>query len=82
MGSKSQHRNLESDRPESGGADRDDRFEKSGVLEREKEEFAARDAEKKRSKPESIEQRDESVEPGDDVGSGRRESPKSGGSKN
>ena len=40
MGSKSSN-NLTSNRPESGGANRDDIQEKSGLLEREKSEFAA-----------------------------------------
>jgi len=39
MGSKPSHA-LPSNRPESGGADRDDVQEKSGLLEREKQEFA------------------------------------------
>jgi hypothetical protein len=39
MGSKPSHA-LPSNRPESGGADRDDLQEKSGLLEREKQEFA------------------------------------------
>lgn len=33
--------NFQSDRPESGGADHDEQREKSGILEREKQEFAA-----------------------------------------
>ena len=40
MGGKSSN-NLPSNRPESGGANRDDIQEKSGLLEREKSEFAA-----------------------------------------
>lgn len=39
MGSKPSHA-IPSNRPESGGADRDDIQEKSGLLEREKQEFA------------------------------------------
>jgi len=50
MGGKS-HLNMQSDRPESGGANKDDIREKSGILEREKEEFAAKDAERRRAKP-------------------------------
>jgi hypothetical protein len=46
MGGKSSHF-MQSDRPESGGADRDDVREKSGILEREKQEFAAREADEK-----------------------------------
>lgn len=39
MGSKPSHA-IPSNRPESGGANRDDLQEKSGLLEREKQEFA------------------------------------------
>ena len=39
MGSKPSHA-MQSNRPESGGADRNDLQEKSGLLEREKQEFA------------------------------------------
>ena len=39
MGSKPSHA-IPSNRPESGGADRNDLQEKSGLLEREKQEFA------------------------------------------
>jgi hypothetical protein len=39
MGAKPSN-NLPSDRPESGGADKDMQREKSGLLEREKEKFA------------------------------------------
>lgn len=45
MGSKPSN-NFQSDRPESGGANRDEEREKSGLLEREKEEFST--AESKR----------------------------------
>ena len=37
---------LQSDRPESGGADKDMLREKSGLLERDKERFAAEEAER------------------------------------
>jgi hypothetical protein len=40
MGSKPSNA-FQMNRPESGGADRDESREKSGLLEREKEEFAA-----------------------------------------
>jgi hypothetical protein len=40
MGSKPSNA-LPMNRPESGGADRDELLEKSGLLEREKQEFAA-----------------------------------------
>ena len=46
MGGKSSHF-YQSDRPESGGADHNEQREKSGILEREKEEFAAKEAEEK-----------------------------------
>ena len=39
MGSKPSN-NFQSDRPESGGADKDMEHEKSGLLERDKEKFA------------------------------------------
>ena len=39
MGGKSSN-NFQSDRPESGGADKDMQREKSGLLERDKEKFA------------------------------------------
>ena len=39
MGSKPSHA-MQSNRPESGGADHDDQQEKSGLLEREKQELA------------------------------------------
>lgn len=73
MGGNSQHRNHESNRPESGGADHDESFAKSGLLEREKEEFAAREAEKNRSKPGKP---DESADPGAESGPSSRESHK------
>ena len=43
---------MQQDRPESGGADRNDLQEKSGLLEREKQEFAASEQAKKSSDPE------------------------------
>jgi len=48
MGTKPSN-NFQSDRPESGGADRRDERENSGLLSREKEKFAAEQAEKVRS---------------------------------
>ena len=39
MGSKPSHA-MQSNRPESGGADHNDQQEKSGLLDREKQEFA------------------------------------------
>ena len=44
MGSKPSHA-LPSNRPESGGADRDELREKSGLLDRDKERFAQAEAE-------------------------------------
>ena len=43
--------NLQSNRPESGGADRDDIREKSGILDRNKDELARHEAERHRAKP-------------------------------
>jgi hypothetical protein len=42
---------MPSNRPESGGADKDMRQEKSGLLEREKQEFAASEKAKHESRP-------------------------------
>lgn len=50
MGGKSSN-NMQSDRPESGGADRDDIRERSGILDRDKDEFSKHDAERKRAAP-------------------------------
>lgn len=46
MGAKPSHA-IPSNRPESGGANRDDVQEKSGLLDREKEEFAKSEAAKR-----------------------------------
>ena len=46
MGSKPSHA-IPSNRPETGGADRDDAQEKSGLLEREKQQFAKSDEAKR-----------------------------------
>jgi len=43
MGDKS-HLNYQSNRPESGGADKDERLEKSGIIEREVNEAQAHNA--------------------------------------
>ena len=51
MGAKPSHA-LGANRPESGGTDKDMRQEKSGLLEREKEEFAAAEKAKHESIPE------------------------------
>ena len=42
---------MQSNRPESGGADRDEIHEKSGILERDKNKFAAKEQEKSESRP-------------------------------
>ena len=49
MGSKAPHF-IPSNRPESGGADKEGIREKSGLLEREKSEFAAAEQEKQQTK--------------------------------
>lgn len=46
MGGKASN-NLQSNRPESGGADKDMRLEKSGLLDRDKETFAVDEHEKR-----------------------------------
>jgi hypothetical protein len=46
MGGKASN-NLQSDRPESGGADKDMQREKSGLLDRDKERFAVEEHEKR-----------------------------------
>lgn len=51
MGSKPSN-NFQSDRPESGGADRNMEREKSGLLEREKERFAVDEQARRASRPE------------------------------
>ena len=49
MGSKPQHA-IPSNRPESGGADKDGLKEKSGLLERSKQEFAAAEQAKRQKR--------------------------------
>ena len=44
--------NYQSDRPESGGADKDMAREKSGLLDRDKAKFAQEEAEKRGNAPE------------------------------
>jgi hypothetical protein len=51
MGGKPSN-NMQSDRPESGGADKDMQRESSGLLDREKEHFAEEQAEKRADAPE------------------------------
>lgn len=55
MGGKPSN-SMQSNRPESGGADKDERLEKSGILEREKNAFATEQKEKSESRPASREE--------------------------
>jgi len=50
MGSKPP-KNFQTDRPESGGADRNENLEKSGLLERDKQQVAKSNKEKSRQQP-------------------------------
>jgi hypothetical protein len=50
---------MQSDRPESGGADRDMEHEKSGLLDREKEKFAEEQVEKRAEAPEQTSEKHE-----------------------
>ena len=50
MGGKPSN-SMQSNRPESGGADKDEIQEKSGILERDKNRFAAKEQEKHESRP-------------------------------
>ena len=50
MGSKP-HTNMQSDRPESGGADKDMQREKSGLQEKDQERFAQKQAEEREDIP-------------------------------
>jgi hypothetical protein len=56
MGAKSSN-NFQSDRPESGGADRDMQREKSGLADRDKERFAVERAEREASAREESEKK-------------------------
>ena len=58
MGGKPSN-NFQSDRPESGGADRDMEHEKSGLLDQEKEKFAEEEVEKRADAPEQTNARHE-----------------------
>ena len=71
MGGKPSN-HLQSDRPESGGADKDMQHENSGLLEREKEKVAQEQGEKRGNAPE---QHSEQHEPFS-VGSPRNPTPK------
>lgn len=55
MGGKPSN-SMQSNRPESGGADKDEIQEKSGILERDKNKFAAKEQEKNESRPASREE--------------------------
>jgi len=55
MGGKASN-HMQSNRPESGGADKDNQMEKSGILEREKNAFAAEQQKKEESRPASKEE--------------------------
>lgn len=52
MGGKPSN-NMQSDRPESGGADRNNERENSGLLDKAKERFAVEESEKRKSAPSS-----------------------------
>ena len=58
MGGKASN-NMQSDRPESGGADKDMQREKSGLLERDKEKFAEEQVEKRGNAPEQASEQHE-----------------------
>ena len=63
MGGKPSHA-MPSNRPEAGGADRDMIQEKSGILDREKNEFAASQKEKEESRPEHPKGKDDAEHEG------------------
>ena len=58
---------IPSNRPESGGADKDGKREKSGLLEREKNEFAAADQEKQNTKHDRAHEAKDSRETDEDA---------------
>ena len=72
MGGKASN-NMQSDRPESGGADKDMQREKSGLLERDKEKFAEKQVEKRSDAPEQQSGKHEPVS----VGTPRNPHPRS-----
>jgi hypothetical protein len=63
MGSKPSHA-MQSNRPESGGADPDEQREKSGLLDRDKQSFAQSEA----AKQQTAESDPEGDRPGDERG--------------
>ena len=66
---------LESDRPESGGADKDMLREKSGLPDREKEKFATEQAERQAEARSASEKKDgDSIDPNDDPNPASRKS--------
>lgn len=69
MGGKASN-NLQSDRPESGGADRDMLREKSGLPDRDKERYAVEQAERHASAREASEKKD-----GDSLDNERNDEP-------
>ena len=60
MGGKASN-NFQSNRPESGGADKDMQREKSGLLDRDKERFAAEEAERQATARAASEKRAENA---------------------
>ena len=58
MGGKASN-NMQSDRPESGGADKDMQREKSGLLDLDKEKFAEEQVEKRANAPEQTSEQHE-----------------------
>lgn len=73
MGTKPSN-NFQSDRPESGGADRSDERENSGLLERDKQKFAAEQAEKGRSSKKRARAEEEGVKAKSEVDPATRNS--------
>lgn len=69
MGGKPSN-NMQSNRPESGGADKDDQMERSGLLEREKQEFAASEQKKAQDSRPRGEAMDRPEAPGADPAAG------------
>ena len=67
MGAKAPHF-IPSNRPESGGTDKDGIREKSGLLEREKNEFAAAEQEKLKTKHDRAHESKENREVGEVAG--------------
>lgn len=66
MGAKAPHF-IPSNRPESGGSDKDGIREKSGLLEREKNDFAAAEQEKQKTKHDHAHEAKETRETDEDA---------------